>query len=459
MAKNPKQPIISKKHLARQERERRQQRYLIIGITVVGILIAGVLLFGFINERYLKAQQPVASVNGDSITTSEFQSRVRYNRQDFISRAVNAYQIAELFGDSPDTQANFINQISTIQSQMQPEAIGQLTLDQLIDEKLIQQEADRRSITVSEEEIDRQVETEFGFFPDGTHTPTPTSEPVATSTLSPLQMTLVPPTPTLFPTEVITPTATPTATATATLEPTITPTSAPTASPTPYTRQQFDDQYKQTLETLKTNINFNEDDLRGLVRATLLRQKVQEAVLVDMEIARTQEQVWARHILVADEATANTVLERLDAGEDWSALASELSTDTSNKDRGGDLGWFSRGRMVAEFEDAAFSMDVGEISAPVQTSFGFHIIQVLGREERPLADTEYENLRQQRFNEWLQEQRDTSEIEIRDYWIDRVPGEPAFPLELVQYIQQAQNRAAQPQIPPTQPVLPTPAEQ
>ncbi len=66
---------------------------------------------------------------------------------------------------------------------------------------------------------------------------------------------------------------------------------------------------------------------------------------------------------------------------------------------------------------------------------------------------------QQRFNEWLQEQHDTSEIETREYWILRVPSEPAFPLELVQYIQQAQNQAAQPQIPPTQPVLPTPAEQ
>lgn len=459
MAKNPKQPIISKKHLARQDRERMQQRYLLIGISVVIVLVIGVLIFGVVNERFLKAQQPVAVVNGDNITTQKFQTRVRYNRQDLIGRAINAYQIAELFGDSPETQANFVNQISSIQSQLQPLTVGQQSLDQLIDDVLIRQEAKRRGIEISEEELDSQIENEFGFFPDGTHTPTPTREPLATSTLSPLQQTLIPPTATLLPTAVITPTATPTATATATEAPTITPTFAPTSTPTPFTRQQFEEQYQQSVDNLKSNINFSEADLRNLVAVTMLRQRVENAVLEDLGIERTQEQVWARHILVPDEEQARSVEERLAAGEDWSALAAELSTDTSNKDRGGDLGWFGSGRMVPEFEEAAFSLNVGEISQPVQTSFGWHIIQVLGRENRPLSDAEYENLRQQRFTEWLQDLRDSSEIEIREYWIDRVPAEPAFPLELAQYVQQAQNQAAQPVIPPTEPVLPTPAEQ
>lgn len=467
MAKNPKQPIVTKKHLARQERERRQQRIIIISAIVVAVLIVGVLLFGFINERYLKAQQPVAVVNGDSITTERFQARVRYIRQQLINQAANAYQIAQLFGDNPDTQANFVSQISSIQSQMDPTTVGRQTLDQLIDEALIQQEAEQRGITVTDEELQQRIQNEFGFYPDGTPTPTPTHEPLATSTLSPLQLTLLPPTETPFPTLEITPTAvvtqsaeitftaTPTATATATLEPTITPTRAPTLTPTPYTRQLFEEQYQQTIDNFESNINFSERDLRDLIRNAILREKVQDAVLAELGVERVQEQVWARHILVPDEALAQVVLERLDAGEDWSALAAEYSTDTSNKDQGGDLGWFARGAMVPEFEDAAFSLGIGEISQPVQTSFGYHIIQVLGHEERPLSDAEYENLRQQRFSEWLQNLRDASDIQERDYWQDRVPVEPAFPIELIQYVQQFQQSQAAPVVPTLPAALPT----
>lgn len=455
MAKNPKQPLQTKKHLARIERERRQQRMIIIGVIVVAVLVVGVLLYGILNERYFKAQQPVAVVNGERISTREFQALVRYNRQQLINRAINAYQIAQLFGDSPETAASFVSQISSVQSQLDSTIVGRQTLDDLINKVLIRQEAAKRGITVSKEEVDKEIEAQFNFFPNGTPTPSPTTEPLPTSTLSPLQLTLVPPTPTELPTQVITPTATPTQTATATVAPTITPTRAPTATATPYTRQLFDENYQQTVKNLSDNINFTEKDLRQLIEDELLRRKLQEAVLAELGVERTQEQVWARHILVPDQAMATVVLERLNNGEDWSALAKELSTDESNKDRGGDLGWFGRGMMVKEFEDAAFSLQVGEISQPVQTSFGWHIIQVLGHENRPLSSSEYENLRNQKFSEWLQQIRDSATIEEKDYWQDRVPTEPAFPVELAQYVQDYQRQAAQPTAIPTPVTLPT----
>jgi foldase protein PrsA len=128
--------------------------------------------------------------------------------------------------------------------------------------------------------------------------------------------------------------------------------------------------------------------------------------------AREAEQVHARHILVADEATGEQVLARLDAGEDWAALAQEYSQDTSNKDSGGDLGWFPRGMMVPEFEEVAFSLEPGKTSDLVQTDFGYHIIQVLEKGTRELDEQIYNSLVQQAFGQWLDEQKAAAQVAI-----------------------------------------------
>jgi parvulin-like peptidyl-prolyl isomerase len=123
------------------------------------------------------------------------------------------------------------------------------------------------------------------------------------------------------------------------------------------------------------------------------------------------EQVQAVHILVETKETGDEVLAKLEAGESFADLAAEYSTDPGSKDQGGDLGWFPRGRMVPEFEAAAFALSPGETSGLVQTQYGYHIIHVLGKEVRPLSPEALDQVRQQNFQVWFEAQLQNADVE------------------------------------------------
>ena len=156
----------------------------------------------------------------------------------------------------------------------------------------------------------------------------------------------------------------------------------------------------------------------------LYHDRVQAKVTAD--ITHSQEQIWARHILVADEATAIDLRKQLEAGADFGTLAAMLSIDTGSKAKGGDLGWFGRGKMVADFENAAFSLKIGEISQPIKTTYGYHIIQVIGHEFRPLTEQEYQDAVTAAFTAWLKAQRDASKVVINSVWTKFVPSSPTL---------------------------------
>jgi parvulin-like peptidyl-prolyl isomerase len=119
------------------------------------------------------------------------------------------------------------------------------------------------------------------------------------------------------------------------------------------------------------------------VRAELLASLQEQA-------KSTELQANSVHILVTEEALALSLVERINAGEDFAALAKEFSEDPGSKDNGGDLGWVGKGQFVPEFEKAIFEdLDIGEVTqVPVKSEYGYHIIKLIGREERPLLDEE-----------------------------------------------------------------------
>jgi peptidyl-prolyl cis-trans isomerase C len=142
--------------------------------------------------------------------------------------------------------------------------------------------------------------------------------------------------------------------------------------------------------------------------------------IYDEKVATMQpeEEVHARHILVATEAEAEEIEKRLKNGEDFAKLANEVSQDTNAN--GGDLGFFTRGQMLKPFEDAAFALKVGEISKPVKTQFGWHIIKVEERRKQPpptfdeVKDAITAQLVQQKAQEVVTGLRDSAKIEIID---------------------------------------------
>ena len=141
------------------------------------------------------------------------------------------------------------------------------------------------------------------------------------------------------------------------------------------------------------------------------------------EVPKTAEQTQARHILVETEDEAKKVVERLKAGEDFADLAAELSLDTSSAAEGGDLGFSPAGRYVAPVDEAISSLKIGEISEPIQSQFGWHVIEVLARENRELAPADYSQKQRQAYQDWLDKTR--QETQIEDTWTpDKAPDDP-----------------------------------
>jgi parvulin-like peptidyl-prolyl isomerase len=123
------------------------------------------------------------------------------------------------------------------------------------------------------------------------------------------------------------------------------------------------------------------------------------------------EQVHAVHILVDTEDKGKEVLSKLAAGTAFADLAKEYSTDTGSGAQGGDLGWFPRGAMVPEFEEAAFSLGIGETSGLVQSQYGYHVIRVLEKSVRPLDAQFLQESQQTALQAWFSAQLEAASVQ------------------------------------------------
>jgi hypothetical protein len=136
-----------------------------------------------------------------------------------------------------------------------------------------------------------------------------------------------------------------------------------------------------------------------------------ETLITDPNLPRNDEQT---------RALAEALRQRILSGEDFATLAIEFSEDTSSGPNGGDLGWFGRGRMVAPFEEAAFSLPLNQLSEPIKSDFGYHLIEVLEKDtNRPKEQSQLDQERNEAYQTWLTEQKAAITIEK--------PGADEFP--------------------------------
>jgi len=164
MAKqSPTPKITTKKHVARLERER-QQVTLIKTISITAIVIVTLLIvYGILDTSYLQKRKPVAEVNGEKISMSYWQERVQFSRLNLVNNLQLYQSYQQSFG------MDFSQQIQQLQFLLQsPETLGQQVLDQLIDEALVRQEAQKLGISVTKDEVEEKIQgsAEFNFFPN-----------------------------------------------------------------------------------------------------------------------------------------------------------------------------------------------------------------------------------------------------------------------------------------------------
>lgn len=428
----PKQ--FTKKHLARAERERNQIRIILTVTFSLAAILIGLIGYALIQSYIVVPNIKVAKVNDTAINMRDFQADVAMRRWDDYFRYsqysdyINLYQS---LGLSVDTELQ--NAILSLQYEMSNKTyLGSAVLSKMIEDVLIGEEASKANITVSQAEVDRFMQESMGYYADGTPTPVPTTAISATATLSSTQLALLAtPTATAGPTSTATVTLVPTSSVTATLNPaSATPTIENTATPyptsTPYTYSGYQNVLKQYQLTL-SKTGLKPAQIEKYMYHRILRNKMFEYVTDSTPV--TGEQVWLRVILVSSQDDANKVIDRLSKGENWVAIASEVSLDTNTSTNGGDLGWFPKGvsAVPSEVETAAFEMSTGETRI-VQASSNWYVIQLVGKDsERTIRSDYLQTIKETVFSHWLQGIKDTAEIETYDTWQDWVPALPTLP--------------------------------
>lgn len=410
---------------SRAEREHEISR-LVLVVTGIALGLVGIILvLAFVINGVIRPNETVARYNDVNISGAQFQERVRIERA-FINERINTAlnDFVNQTGIDVNEAAQFVlgqEPFATLWNEIQiADQLGIRVLDDMIDEQIIRAEAAQRGITVSDEVIDTKINEYIGFGPqqvaaigvDPTATPEPTVTPTPFVTATPS------PTPdaTATPTLDVTPTTEPTAQPTATLQPTLNPTEA---------INRFNSRRDTFLNNVRSQSGASEGKIREYLEYQALRDLLADALNPN---AGQTVSADARHILVTTEEEALDIMAALERGESFADLARAKSIDTGSGQAGGELGVNSTLSFVEPFALAIEAAEVGETVGPVESEFGFHIIQVRSKETRDVTDNERVVIRNRTIDNWLEEARtaQVGSFETFSNWINFNTESPRF---------------------------------
>lgn len=165
-----------------------------------------------------------------------------------------------------------------------------------------------------------------------------------------------------------------------------------------------DQQVRQNFDRVVAESGLSAEYLRQMIRDEVIRQKVEDQV--GAQVPTTQEQVKLRAIVLKDEETATQALARVQSGEDFEAVAKDMTTDTAGKENGGDFGWLVRGTKDQSLEVAAFALQPGQVvTEPVQSASAFYVLKAEDRQDREVAASDLSTLKAKAFQDFVEQQK------------------------------------------------------
>jgi parvulin-like peptidyl-prolyl isomerase len=431
------QAVATRRRLSKKQRETQQQRRALIVVGSVLAVALVVFVGGILYDTFWLPSRPVAQVGNTTLTRDDYWEE---RRSSIAQQIVQNFRFLRLFGSDQQFSAQFAGQSPTLNQEV--DQLPSLPINEQVvtawqDRQLLEIGADILGIEVSSTEVEQELVQDLGgtFAPPALDTPAPIT---GTDTLTG--------TDTVTGTDTLTGTDTVTGTDAAPPAPP-TPTTVPTVAPAEATERTaavidaIYSQYTGELELAAVEPALTRADFRAALeqgyRNQLLRSKIQEQLLPEGEFTPDSqpEQVAARQIFLrvelpedaSDEAIEAAYAERLDeaqnlaeqlrGGADFAELAAEFSDDPGSRDQGGDVGRFgpegqanSGATYPPAFVEAAYNLAEGEISEPIRTEFGWHIIEVTER-VIPTDDEQLGAARSEALEEYLNELREDHTVE------------------------------------------------